>query len=393
MIEKSAGPASDSRMKATTPDPENFARTAVRAIEPYAWEESSEALAARFGLALRAVLRFDTNTSPFPPAGLDAVLERTRREPYVNEYFDTSYAVVTHALASYASEGAGVALDSRHLIVGAGADEVLDIIARTFLDNGDRVVTLAPTYSMYRIGGESMGATVVRVPYGPAPEFALPVDELVRAAQGAKLLYVCAPNNPTGMMPQAAEMADLIARAPCMVVVDEAYFEFCGQTVAGLVARAPHLIVVRTLSKAFSLAGGRLGYGIAAPETIALLNRVRPPNSVAYITALLAEEALRRTDDMRARVALLLAEVARLSTALRDLGLQPLDSRTNFLLIPWRDQTVAAHVHQALLAQGLVVRRFEGNPLMARYLRVSVRTASDNDLLVAALAAQRSSLW
>src|SRR5262249_55218864 len=158
-----------------------------------------------------------TNTSPFPPVGLADVLDQTCREPYVNEYFDTSYAAVTRGLAAYASIGAGTALDARHLIVGAGADEILDIVARTFLDNGDRVVTLAPTYSMYRISAESMGATVVRVPYEDEPEFRLPVDNLLRAARDAKLLYVCAPNNPTGMLPAAEEMRRLIVQAPCMV--------------------------------------------------------------------------------------------------------------------------------------------------------------------------------
>jgi histidinol-phosphate aminotransferase len=272
-------------------------------------------------------------------------------------------------------------------LVGAGADEVLDLVARTFLDNGDRVVTLAPTYSMYRIGAESMGATVTVVPYGPAPDFSLPLDALLRAAEGAKGLYVCAPNNPTGTLSSADEMCALVARAPCMVVVDEAYHEFCGQTVAGLVERAPHLVVVRTLSKAFALAGARVGYGIAAPETIGLLNRVRPPNSVSSMGGLLAEEALRRAGEMRERVRNLLDAKERLAGALGELGLECLPSRTNFFLVAWRDEPAAAAAHEALLRQGLVTRRFAGSPYLSRYLRVTVRSEPENARLVAALAA------
>ena len=330
----------------------SLARAVVRGLEPYAWEDSSEALATRYGLTVEDVVRFDTNTSPFPPVGLAEVLDRTRRAPWINEYVDTSYGAVTRSLAAYTG------LSPQHLIVGAGADEVLDIIARTFLDNGDRVVTLFPTYAMYRIGAESMGATVARVPYGPAPTFALPVEAVLNAAKGAKIVYLCAPNNPTGVVPPLAELEALIAHAPCIVVVDEAYYEFCGQSVVAMVEHAAgRLIVVRTLSKAFSLAGGRLGYAVADPEIIELLNRVRPPNSVAYITTLLAEEALGRANEMRQRVATLLAERSRISEALGSLGLPPLPSSTNFLLIPLPDRQAAARAHEALRGQGLILRR------------------------------------
>jgi histidinol-phosphate aminotransferase len=175
-----------------------------------------------------------------------------------------------------------------------------------------------------------------------------------------------------------------------MVVVDEAYHEFCGQTVAGLVERAPHLVVVRTLSKAFALAGARVGYAIAAPETIGLLNRVRPPNSVSSMGGLLAEEALRRPGEMHERVRFLRDAKERLAGALGELGLECLPSRTNFFLVAWRDEPAAAAAHEALLRQGLVTRRFAGSPYLSRYLRVTVRAEPENAHLVAALAALRT---
>ncbi|MDQ6908014.1 MAG: aminotransferase class I/II-fold pyridoxal phosphate-dependent enzyme, partial [Chloroflexota bacterium] len=135
---------------------EGLVRTSVRDIDPYAWELSSEAVAARHGLAVRDIVRFDLNTSPFPPASWDAAMEAARAAGQPNEYFDTSYAELIELFGAYY----GVGTD--HLIVGAGADEILDIATKTFLDNGDRVVVSTPTYSMYPIVSEQMGATVQR---------------------------------------------------------------------------------------------------------------------------------------------------------------------------------------------------------------------------------------
>ncbi len=356
---------------------EHFVRRSVRAIDPYAWELSSEAVAARHGLRVRDVVRFDLNTSPFPPASWDAAMEAARADGQPNEYFDTSYAELTALFSAYYGVGA------ESLIIGAGADEILDIVTKTFLDNGDRVIVSAPTYSMYPIVSEQMGATVQRVPLLAA--FVPDIDGLLAAAQGAKIIWHCNPNSPTGNATDPAEMERLIASAPCMVVVDEAYAEYIGWSAVPLIANYPHLVVVRTMSKAFGMAGMRLACGIAAPDVIGMMNRVRPPNSVSRVTARIGAAALRDIPSMRANVAAVIAEREPFADALWECGAHIYPSVTNFLLTRWESSVVAQSVYDWLEARGMVVRNFSAHPLLPGHLRITVRTAEENARLLAAL--------
>lgn len=362
---------------------ERLARRAVLTLAPYEWEASSDQIAARHGLRARDVLRFDLNTSPFPPASWDAAMEAARAERQPNEYFDTAYTELAGLFGDYLQ----VAPDQ--LVIGAGADEILDIIAKTFLDNGDTAVIAAPTYSMYAIVARQLGATVHACPLGP--DFAPDIAGLLRAAAAtrAKLIFHCNPNSPTGNATAPADLERLIADAPCAVVVDEAYAEFSGQSAVPLVARYPHLIVVRTMSKAFGMAGMRLGCGVAQRETVALLNRVRPPNSVSVVTARVAAAALRDIPAMRAQVAALVAAREPFAAGLRDAGAHSYPSVTNFVLTRWPDAATAQAVYDHLESRGIVVRNFANHPVIPGHLRVTVRTPEQNARLLAALAAWR----
>lgn len=356
---------------------ERLARRAVLDLEPYAWEASSDEIARRHGLRRGDVLRFDLNTSPFLPAGWAAALDRAELETQPNEYFDTAYAELSRAIASYG----GVAPEQ--LVIGAGADEMLDVIAKTFLDNGDSAVISTPTYSMYAIAAGLMGAIVREVPLGPG--FAPDVEGLLSAAAGAKLLFHCNPNSPTGNLTAPVEFERLVTRAPCMVVVDEAYAEFSGWSALPLLERYPHLIVVRTLSKAFAMAGLRLGYGVARPEVAALLNRVRPPNSVSALTAQIGAAALRDPAAMRAHVEALVAAREPFAAGLTAAGARVYPSVTNFLLTDWGSPARARSVYERLERRGIVVRNFADHRLIPGHLRITVRAPEQNARLLGAL--------
>ncbi len=358
-----------------------LARRTVLDLDPYAWELSSEAVAARHGLRVEDVLRFDLNTSPFPPAAWGSAMSAALREGLANEYFDTGYAELTPLLGAYC----GVSPD--HVLVGAGADEVLDVIAKAFLDNGDPVVTSAPTYPMYAIVSRQLGAEVRRVPL--SDDFAPDVDALLAAAAGAKLIWHCSPNSPTGSATAPAELERLLAAAPCPVVIDEAYSEYAGWSAASLVPRYANLVLVRTMSKAFGMAGMRLGWAVGHPELVELLNRVRPPNSVCRVTARLGAAALRDLPSMRANVAAVLDQREPLAAGLRAVGARVHPSVTNFLLAGWAGEEEARSAYAWLEARGMVVRNLADHPLLPGHLRITVRTADENARLLAALRAWR----
>jgi histidinol-phosphate aminotransferase len=349
----------------------------VRDLDPYEWELSTDEVARRHGLPPAQVVRFDLNTSPFPPAVWERAIEESRRAAMPQEYFDTAYAELTPLLARYC----GVAEDQ--IVVGAGADEILDIVSKTFLDNGDAAVLSPPTYSMYGIVTTQMGGVLRQVPLGEG--FALDVPATLEAARDAKLLWHCNPNSPTGTATPPDVLRRLVRDAPCMVVVDEAYTEYAGRSAVELIADHPNLIVVRTMSKAFSMAGMRLGWAVAAPEVVELMHRVRPPNSVSRVTAHLGALALGDLEGMRVNVSRILDQREPLADALRELGARVHPSVTNFLLTGWGSPDEAQAVYDHLEARGMVVRNLAHHPLLPGHLRITVRSAEENARLVGAL--------
>ncbi|MDP2717353.1 MAG: aminotransferase class I/II-fold pyridoxal phosphate-dependent enzyme, partial [Candidatus Micrarchaeota archaeon] len=221
-------------------------RTAVRAMTAYAWEESSASIARRFGLQEGDVIRFDMNTNPVILPAVAQALARLGKEP-VNEYPAPDYGNVVAGIGRY------LGVDENQVVLGAGGDEVIDVIAKAFLEKGDTSVISTPTYSMFKIASQSYGAKVVEVPRGP--DFSVDVEALADAAKKSKLLWVCNPNSPTGNAEPISKIQALLESTSATVVVDEAYAEFGGQSAVPLVGRFENLLVVRTLSKAFGLAG------------------------------------------------------------------------------------------------------------------------------------------
>ncbi|MGZ6293498.1 MAG: pyridoxal phosphate-dependent aminotransferase [Candidatus Limnocylindrales bacterium] len=369
------------------PDRESEAVPAGRiaASEVYTWEPSDTTLATRWKVPVERIVRFDLNTSPVAPAFLAEAL-RGPFVPPLNEYPDSAYEELAAAAAAYVGAAA------EEIIVGAGADEVLDIVAKACLPAGSAALVPTPTYGMYPVLSAQRDARVVRIPrLGPQAGWALDVERVVAALPAVRLVWLCAPNNPTGA-PEAAEALEAILEAsalvrpePPVVLVDEAYHEFWPGTVAPLRTSHRNLVVVRTVSKAFALPGVRVGWAVAARPLIALLERVRPPGSIATISAALAVRALRQPEDARARVAALVAERDWLAARLAQVGWTPYPSVTNFLLVPFGDYAAAQAIARRLLRQGLVPRTFPADSAVGGHLRLTVRSRAENERLVAAL--------
>ncbi len=248
---------------------------------------------------------------------------------------------------------------------------------------------------MYRVLTEQRAANAVLVPrLGAAEGYAFDIPRMREAARDAALLWLCSPNNPTALPEPDGAIETLLGlieadattdgRAVPIVVVDEAYAEFVGRSLADLRFAHPNLITIRTASKAYAMAGLRVGFAVARPELVARMNPIRPPGSVSTVSVTVVTEALKDDTLAASNVARVIGERERLSTALADAGWSVGPSVTNFLLVDLGSVDRAAAAAEALLQRGLVPRTFPDTHPLADHLRLTVRSPEQNDRLVAA---------
>ena len=377
-----------------SPTPVTFASPTKPAS--WSWEATSGEVAARYGVPIEQVVRFDQNTAPSPPDLVQAILAAGRFEVPVSEYPPSDYGrLIDAAAARY-----GVAREE--LLVGAGADELLELVTKAFIPPDGSAIIPVPTYPMYGILTEQRTGRVTRVPRRSAEEgFALDVDGVRAAAVEpdvggalASLVWLCSPNNPTGRAEPPGVIAALLdglaadaegaGRQAPVVIVDEAYIEFAGDSLAPLRATYPRLVVLRTLSKAYGIAGLRVGFAIANQDLIGEIALYRPPGSVSIVSVEVGTALLREDSIARDRVAMVAAERDRFGAGLAAAGWDPLPSTTNFLLVAFDSPAAAGTAAESLLSRGLIPRTFaEGHPL-AYCLRLTVRNAEQDDRLIAA---------
>jgi len=350
-------------------------------FDPYGWETPSREIAAAVGLKPEEIVRLDTNTSPFAPSAELGALSRVAERLEVNQYPDTTYLDLRRGLSGYC----GLGVD--RFVVTNGADEGLDIVTKTVLDNGDEVVEPVPTYSMFRVASEVMGARMRYVDRDPDDFTISPEDVLAAVTPKTRLVFLCNPNSPTGNPMGLEDVEKIVKGTEATVTVDEAYYEFWGKTAASLTERYDNLVVCRTFSKAFSMAGVRVGYLVAGEATVGQLNLVRPPNSLSVISIMLAEAAIRNLPEMRRNVKTIVSERERVSNAIRKMGtVSPYPSETNFVLfrVPGGAGKAAA-LHRALTEKGFVVRSYPASSAVGDCLRLTIAARETNDRFLEAL--------
>jgi histidinol-phosphate aminotransferase len=293
-----------------------------------------------------------------------------------------------HVLAERLAQLYGVRADQ--LLPGRGSDESIDLLVRGFCRAGvDNVIICPPTFGMYAVAARIQGAEVREVPLRAGDGFALDADAVLAACDTrTRIVFLCSPNNPTGNALDTAAIEQLLValQGRALVAVDEAYIEFSGaESLTTALSRFPHLVVLRTLSKAFGLAGARVGSLIAAPEIVALLAKVIPPYSIPQLTieAVLATLAAPQLATQRERVAQVGAERerlrARLAAARGVIRVWP--SVANFLLVDFEDPEA---VLRAARDARLLIR--DMRTVSARSLRISVGTPEQNDRLIRSLS-------
>ena len=346
----------------------NLARPDILSLQPYqhaAWEPTLE--------------RMHANEMPWRAEG-------DRSEAGLNRYPEPQPDALIHHLAKL------YGVESKHVIAGRGSDEGIDLLVRTFCRAGeDSVLICPPTFGMYKVSARIQGAGVIEVPLVKERGFELDVQAVLAAwRENVKLVFVCTPNNPTGNLLDRAAIEVLCAQLSdkSLVVVDEAYIEFADvPSMAQDLERFPNLVILRTLSKAYALAGARCGALLAHKDIVSLLARVITPYALPTqtIDAVLEFTNEAHIAESKQRIELILSERARLSEQLAMLPLirQVWASDSNFILV---DCTDADKVLRAALGAGLIIRDPRSQLGLGSSLRISVGTPEQNDRLIQGIA-------
>ena len=344
----------------------NLARRVVRALTPY---QSARRIGGQGHVWLNA------NEAPL---AYPFTIEGSR----LNRYPECQPAEVVNSYAAYA----GVNPDQ--VLVSRGADEAIELLIRTFCDAGeDQILICPPTYGMYAISAETCGVGIVELPLTASrqPDWPAIADRL----SDVKLVFLCSPNNPTGDLVGRKGLIALLekARERAIVVVDEAYIEFCPEgSVVDLLDQYPNLVVTRTLSKAFALAGIRCGFTLGDPEVIAMLAKVIAPYPIPEPIAQIAAQALspmglalmqERVQELNKQKALIKAELLRLGCVK-----EVFEDKGNFVLVRFTD---GAAVFAAMKAAGIILRDFSSKPGLDNSIRITIGYQGEMDAVIKVL--------
>ncbi|NLX08500.1 MAG: histidinol-phosphate transaminase [Chloroflexi bacterium] len=352
-------------------------RPDIAAMEHYTPTASLEVFSERLGRPINEIVKLDANENPYgPSAGALAALADLRG--VVNIYPDPESRKLRALLQDYVGVSAG------HILVGAGADELIDLILRLFIAPGDGVINCPPTFGMYEFDAALVGAQMIAVPRRADFSLDVPAIEAAAHEHDARLLFLCSPNNPDGGL-IAPDVLDRLLALPLVVVLDEAYAEFSGT--ASFAVRVPHtpnLIVLRTFSKWAGLAGLRAGYGIFPLDLMAHLWKIKQPYNLNVAADAAARASLQDLPALQANVQRIISERERLERELAAFPfLQPYPSRSNFVLCRV-EGLAAADLRTALEAEGVLVRYYN-KPGLRDHIRISAGTPQQTDALLAAL--------
>ena len=351
----------------------------VRAIAPYVPGKPIAETARELGVPESDILKMASNENPLgaSPKAIEAIRGAL---DVLHYYPDGSGFELKAKLA------AKFGVEPANIVLGNGSNDVLELVARAFLTRDDSAVYSQHGFMVYPLAIQAIGARAIEV---PAKDFATDLAALAAAIQGdTKMVFVANPNNPTGTFNAWDAIERFVRGVPrdVLVVLDEAYGEYLPDALRsptqGWLARFPNLVVSRTLSKAFGLAGLRVGYGLADPAVAEVMNRVRQPFNVNHLAMVGACAALDDADFIASSRDMNAAGLVQLRQGFEALGLTALPSHANFITVEVGE---AQRIYQAMLAEGVIVRPIAGYG-MPRHLRVTVGLPEQNARFLAALA-------
>ena len=324
--------------------------------------------------------------SPFPP--MEAVVEAIRQAATeINYYPDTHTTVLRDDLAAYV----GHDIRAENIIVGNGSDDLIQLVVQTFLPPGGTIVSFEPTFFYYGFCTAREGARYAPLFRRRANGYDLPPMDQVRShfeRENPDIVFLANPNNPTGGLVESERVLELVDSSPGVVVIDECYFEFSDQTVVNRVRDWENLIVLRSLSKSFSLAGVRIGYAVAYRDRIEAMERMALTFPVSAIAQVAGRAALREARTMRKRVETIAAWRTELARRFQSLGLEVFPSHTNFLLVSsGHTVSIPDDCASRLAKRGILVSDQSGTPgVEGTALRIAVPNPDQMERLVRELS-------
>ena len=292
---------------------------------------------------------------------------------YLNLYPDDNYTQLKEAIVNY------IGCKIENISVGNGSSELLDLCVKTFVDTNELILSLDPTFSMYSIYAKIVNSRYIGA--GEGNDFIINVDDVIKSIKenDPKLTIICNPNNPTGTIIKRDDVLRIVKSTDNVVIVDEAYMEFSNESVVDEIENYDNLIVVKTMSKAFSMAGIRTGYLIANEELVKTIEKVRPPYNLNSISALLATKALKQKDKMLSYVENLKVEREKIYEKLLDMGVKAYKSGANFVFFSSPIDNLA----EKLIDNDVLIRKFGGK--LDNYYRVTVGSPKENEAFLNAM--------
>lgn len=324
-------------------------------------------------------IKLDANESPFniPLAARKRLSEFIKNDPQLNLYPDTDSIELRKALSEHWD------VDADCIIVGTGSDQLIQIITNVFVGVDDKVVYPVPSFGMYKDACLIAGGTPVEYLLNPDEKFEYSKETIIDAyeKEQPKIIYICNPNNPTGNIMLKDDILEVVKYCEnSLVIVDEAYAEFSDSTVIPYVKEYENLLVLKTFSKAYGLAGIRCGYSLSCKKLTNAINLARPPYNISSLSQYIAQLVLSNNEEINNNIEYLKEQREWMSGKLSKLkGIEVYKSHANFILIKVEN---CNEVYRKLCEKGIFVRKFGKGSLLSEYLRVSIGTKEQNTIFL-----------
>ncbi len=346
----------------------------IRSLEPYQGVSPMEAMVQQAGIPPEKVIRLNGNENPYGPS--PKVIKALGNFQNYNHYPDPDQRMLRDSLSEY------LGMPADQIVAGNGSDEIIDLLMRIFLGTGENIVIPTPTFGMYAVSAEINAGEAIEVPRDE--NFEIDIEAMLLAiTPKTKGFFVPSPNNPSGNNATESQIRALLDSG-LLVVVDEAYHEFCGSTFLPLLQDYPNLVVLRTFSKWAGLAGLRIGLGVMQPDLAQTMFTIKPPYNVNVASEVALLASLEDRETLLERVNRIVAERERMITMLQQIkGLKAWPSQANFILCQLPDGR-GKEIYDNLCSRGIFLRYFSTAQLKD-HIRVSVGLPHETDAVVCAL--------